>query len=71
MKNIDSINHVRGKSIFVDDITVNHGTLYGVEALSGLFYTVSYDIIAETVSLTADWDSEYKFTDLASGPQCQ
>ena len=28
MKNIDSINHVRGKSIFVDDITTNHGTLY-------------------------------------------
>ena len=30
MKNIDSINHVRGKSIFVDDITVNQGTLFGV-----------------------------------------
>ncbi|MBC8321635.1 MAG: molybdopterin-dependent oxidoreductase [Bacteroidetes bacterium] len=30
MKNIDSINHVQGKSIFIDDITVNHGTLYGV-----------------------------------------
>lgn len=30
MKNIDSINHVRGKSIFVDDITVNRGTLFGV-----------------------------------------
>lgn len=30
MKNIDSINHVRGKSIFVDDMTVNQGTLFGV-----------------------------------------
>ena len=30
MKNIDSINHVRGKSIFVDDVTVNQGTLFGV-----------------------------------------
>ncbi|MFK5855595.1 MAG: molybdopterin-dependent oxidoreductase, partial [Bacteroidota bacterium] len=30
MKNIDSINHVSGKSIFVDDISVNQGTLFGV-----------------------------------------
>ncbi|NQU32982.1 MAG: molybdopterin-dependent oxidoreductase [Bacteroidetes bacterium] len=30
MKNIDSKNHVRGKSIFVDDIPIVQGTLFGV-----------------------------------------
>lgn len=30
MKNIDSKNHVRGKSIFVDDIPARQGTLFGV-----------------------------------------
>ncbi len=48
-----------------------NGTLYAVEGISGQFYTVSYDLNAETVTLTLDWDSPYTFTDLASGPQCQ
>jgi len=30
MKNIDSFGHVRGESLFVDDISTNHGTLYGL-----------------------------------------
>lgn len=30
MKNIDSINHVKGKSIYLDDIATQKGTLYGV-----------------------------------------
>jgi len=30
MKNIDSISHVTGKSLYVDDIPVRTGTLYGV-----------------------------------------
>ncbi len=30
MKNLDSNNHVSGKSVFVDDIPVIQGTLYGV-----------------------------------------
>ena len=30
MKNIDSIGHVTGKSIYVDDIPTINGTLYGV-----------------------------------------
>ncbi|MFK5959367.1 MAG: molybdopterin-dependent oxidoreductase [Lutibacter sp.] len=30
MKNIDSFGHVRGESLFVDDINTNHGTLYGL-----------------------------------------
>ncbi len=30
MKNIDSKNHVTGKSVYVDDIPVQTGTLYGV-----------------------------------------
>ncbi|MHA2105492.1 MAG: molybdopterin cofactor-binding domain-containing protein [Candidatus Hodarchaeales archaeon] len=30
MKNIDSYSHVRGESIYVDDIPVQEGTLYGV-----------------------------------------
>jgi xanthine dehydrogenase large subunit len=29
MKNIDSKNHVTGKSVYVDDILVQTGTLYG------------------------------------------
>lgn len=29
MKNIDSIGHVTGKSVYLDDIPVMHGTLYG------------------------------------------
>ena len=29
MKNIDSKNHVTGKSVYVDDIPVQTGTLYG------------------------------------------
>lgn len=49
----------------------SNGTLYGVEALSGQFYSISFDLVAETVSLTMDWDSPYTFTDLASGPQCE
>ena len=28
MKNLDSKSHVRGESIYVDDIPVVHGTLY-------------------------------------------
>ena len=28
MKNIDAINHVRGTSIYLDDIPVQQGTLY-------------------------------------------
>jgi xanthine dehydrogenase large subunit len=40
MKNIDSINHVRGKSIFVDDIIVNQGTLFGVVLGSPIAYGV-------------------------------
>ena len=47
----------------------SNGVLYGVEALSGQFYTVVYD--SNDVTLTTDWDSPYTFTDLASGPQCQ
>ena len=30
MKNIDSFGHVRGESLFVDDINTSHGTLYGL-----------------------------------------
>ncbi|MBE9491092.1 MAG: molybdopterin-dependent oxidoreductase [Bacteroidetes bacterium] len=30
MKNIDSYTHVRGESIYVDDVNVREGTLYGV-----------------------------------------
>jgi len=30
MRNIDSFGHVRGESIFVDDIMVRQGTLYGL-----------------------------------------
>ena len=30
MKNIDSIGHVTGRSIYVDDIPTINGTLYGV-----------------------------------------
>ncbi|WP_456378197.1 xanthine dehydrogenase molybdopterin binding subunit [Lutibacter sp.] len=30
MKNIDSFGHVRGESLFVDDINTNQGTLYGL-----------------------------------------
>ncbi|MHA2277446.1 MAG: hypothetical protein ACXAC2_16840, partial [Candidatus Kariarchaeaceae archaeon] len=30
MKNIDSYSYVRGESIYVDDIPVQEGTLYGV-----------------------------------------
>jgi xanthine dehydrogenase large subunit len=30
MKNIDSFGHVRGESLFVDDINTNLGTLYGL-----------------------------------------
>ncbi len=29
MKNVDSIRHVRGESLFIDDINVPEGTLYG------------------------------------------
>ena len=49
----------------------SNGVLYGVEALSGQFFTVTYDKDAGTVTITDDWDSPYTFTDLASGPQCQ
>lgn len=34
MKNIDSINHVTGKSVYVDDIPVQTGTLYGAVFVS-------------------------------------
>jgi hypothetical protein len=65
--------------ILTANVTDNHkqlaygsnGVLYAVEATSGQFYTVVYDTDAETVTLTADWDSGFTFTDLASGPQCQ
>ena len=30
MKNVDTKNHVTGKSVYVDDIPVQTGTLYGV-----------------------------------------
>ena len=30
MKNIDSYTHVRGESVYVDDVTIRQGTLYGV-----------------------------------------
>jgi len=30
MKNIDSYGHVRGESLFIDDITIRQGTLYGL-----------------------------------------
>lgn len=40
MKNIDSINHVRGKSIFVDDMVVNQGTLFGVVLGSPIAYGI-------------------------------
>ena len=30
MKNIDSATHTRGESIYLDDIPVVHGTLFGV-----------------------------------------
>src|SRR5437868_1106352 len=30
MKNIDSYTHLRGESIYLDDIPVTNGTLYGV-----------------------------------------
>ena len=30
MKNIDSIRHLRGESIYIDDIPTVHGTLYGL-----------------------------------------
>jgi len=49
----------------------SNGVLYGVEAISGQFYTVVYDKVAGSVTLTEDWNSGYTFTDLASGPQCQ
>jgi xanthine dehydrogenase large subunit len=29
MQNIDSITHVRGESIYLDDITLLQGTFYG------------------------------------------
>jgi hypothetical protein len=46
------------------------GVLYAVKATTGEFYTVEYDIVSETVTHTFYWDSEYTYTDLASGPQC-
>ena len=30
MKNIDSYGHVRGESLFLDDINIRQGTLYGL-----------------------------------------
>jgi xanthine dehydrogenase large subunit len=36
VKNIDSIGHVTGRSIFTDDIPVTKGTLYGVVVASGI-----------------------------------
>ena len=30
IQNIDSFGHVRGESLFVDDINVQQGTLYGL-----------------------------------------
>ena len=65
--------------VLTANVTDNHkqlaygsnGILYAVEAVSGQFYTVVYDTDAGNVTLTADWDSPYRFTDLASGPQCQ
>ena len=38
MKNIDSKNHVRGKSIFIDDIPTINGTLFGVVFTSPVAY---------------------------------
>jgi hypothetical protein len=50
----------------------SNGVLYGVEATSGVWYTVTYDANANTVTNTlVGWDSPYTYTDLASGPQCQ
>jgi len=50
----------------------SNGVLYGVEATSGVWYTVTYDANANTVTNTLlGWDSPYTYTDLASGPQCQ
>lgn len=48
------------------------GTLYGVDAISGHFWTVEYWISGTPgVTLTSYWESGLPFTDLASGPQCQ
>ncbi len=46
MKNIDSFGHVRGESLFVDDINTNIGTLYGLTFDSpkahGIIKSVNY-----------------------------
>jgi hypothetical protein len=50
----------------------SNGVLYAVQALSGQFYTVEYEIgYPGTFTTKEDWNSPYTFTDLASGPQCQ
>ncbi len=36
MKNIDSIGHVTGRSVFTDDIPLTQGTLFGVVVASGI-----------------------------------
>jgi len=36
MKNIDSIGHVTGRSVFTDDIPLTNGTLFGVVVASGI-----------------------------------
>jgi hypothetical protein len=48
----------------------SNGVLYGVEATSGVWYTVTYDATTVTNTLFG-WTSPYTYTDLASGPQCQ
>ena len=36
MKNIDSYSHVRGESIYIDDMPNLHGTVYGVPFASSI-----------------------------------
>ncbi len=64
MKNIDSINHVRGKSIFVDDITVNQGTLFGVVFGSPIAHGKIVELNIEEASNAAGVVKTFTYKDI-------
>ena len=39
MKNIDSVSHVKGESIYLDDIPLQNGTLFGYVSDSPVAHT--------------------------------
>jgi len=62
MKNIDSGSHVRGESLYVDDITLREGTLYAVVADSpvahGKIKSIDFDSAKNTEGVIAIFSSK-------------